>query len=93
MRSSCKLTNRVPLDIELAEVQLAFQELRGSDLGEFEEQLESPLQRLRYRLDELELAVEDFRTTRRPRRAAPHVEGDSETFANDLSAFRVLSRC
>lgn len=88
-----KITNRVPLDIELAGLLLAFDELQGADLGEFEDQLENPMQRLEYRLTELELAVEDFRTNRRPRRAASHVEDDAGTFSADVAAFRVLARC
>ena len=60
---------------------------------EFEEELETPLQRLFYRLGELELAVEDFRTNPRPRVAAPHVDTDSGTFADEVAAFRILARC
>lgn len=88
-----KLTNRVKLDIELSDLQIAFRELSAADLGEFEDQLETPLQRLEYRLGELELAVEDFRTNTRPRQAAPHVEDDGKTFADEVEAFRVLARC
>ncbi len=88
-----RLPNRVALDIELAKLQAAFSELRQVELGALEEQLESPLKRLGYRLAELELAVEDFRTNSRPQRAVPHVEGDAETFGNELAAFAILARC
>jgi hypothetical protein len=88
-----KLTNRVPLDIEVANVRLAFDELKGADLGEFEDELDRPLQRLDYRMTELELAVEDFRTNTRPRRATPHVQDDARTFADEVASFRVLARC
>ena len=88
-----KLTNRTALDIAFDEMQLQFDELYTSDLGEFEDELETPVKRLFYRMGELELAVEDFRTNSRPRRAAPHVEDDAATFASDLGAFRVLARC
>jgi hypothetical protein len=88
-----KLTNRQPLDIELDELRLAFREVRSADRGEFADELEDPFTRLEYRLGELELAVEDFRTNRRPRNAAPHVRKDAETFADELTAFRVLARC
>lgn len=88
-----RLPNRVALDIELAKLQAALSELRQVELGALEEQLESPLKRLGYRLAELELAVEDFRTNARPARAVPHVEGDAETFSNELAAFAILARC
>lgn len=88
-----KLVNRVALDIELSKVQAAFDELDDADLDDLEEQLEAPLTRLGYRLGELELAVEDFRTNSRIRRAVPHVETDAETFANELTAFALLARC
>ena len=88
-----KLVNRTALDIEYDNVEMSFDVLAASDLGPFEDELEEPLQRLSYRLGELELAVEDFRTNSRPRRAAPHVEGDASTFADDVTAFRVLARC
>jgi hypothetical protein len=88
-----KLTNRVPLDIELAAAMLAFDALDEADLGEFSDQLEHPLQRLAYSLTEVELAVEDFRTNPRPRRAEPHVQEATRTFAEEVDAFRVLARC
>jgi hypothetical protein len=88
-----RLPNRVALDIELGKLQAAFGELRQADLGPFEEQLESPLQRLGYRLTELELAVEDFRTNSRPQQAVSHVETDALTFGEELAAFTILSRC
>ena len=88
-----KLVNRTALDIAYDNVEMAFDELEDAPLGEFADELDDPLRRLFYRLGELELAVEDLRTNSRPRRAAPHVEGDAETFANDLAAFRVLARC
>jgi len=88
-----RLPNRVALDIELAKLQAAFSELRQADLGSLQEQLESPLKRLGYRLAEVELAVEDFRTNSRPQRAVPNVEGDAETFSNELAAFAILARC
>lgn len=88
-----KLINRTALDIEFDTVEMAFDEVWTAELGVFEEELEAPLQRLFYRLGELELAIEDFRTNSRPRRAAPHVEEDATTFATDLAAFRVLARC
>jgi len=88
-----RLPNRVALDIELGKVQSAYSEVRQADLGALKEQLEDPLTRLGYTLDELELAVEDFRTNSRPRRAAPHVEEDSVKFSDALSAFTILARC
>lgn len=88
-----RLPNRVALDIELDKLQAAFGELADVDLGARENELERSMTRLRYRLGDLELAVEDFRTNTRPRRAAPHVETDSQRVADELAAFVVLSRC
>ena len=88
-----KLPNRVALDIELGKVMAAHSELRQSDLGQLEEQLEDPLTRLGYRMGELELAVEDFRTNPRPKRAAPHVKEDVEGVFDALAAFALLARC
>ena len=88
-----RLTNRVALDIELGELQVALSDLEDAELGEFEEELETPLTRLGYRLREVELAVEDFRTNSRPQRAVPHVEEDIQTLADELAAFTILARC
>jgi hypothetical protein len=87
------LPNRVALDIELDKLQTAFGELEQAEMGELEDELEASLTRLGYRLGELELAVEDFRTTSRTRKAAPHVEEDSQKVADELGAFVILSRC
>jgi hypothetical protein len=88
-----RLPNRVTLDIELGKVQSAFAELRRVDLGPLEAQLEDPLRRLGYRLIDLEIAVEDFRTTSRPRPAAAHVEEDSTAFGDAVAGFAILARC
>jgi hypothetical protein len=88
-----RLPNRVALGIELDKLLSAYRELEDVDLGEREDELERSLTRLGYRLGELELAIEDFRTNIRPRRAAPHVEEDSQKVADELAAFVILSRC
>jgi hypothetical protein len=88
-----RLPNRVALDIELDKLEAAYNELRGFDFGASEDRLAGSLKRLGYRLGELELAVEDFRTNPRPRRAVPHVEEDAQAFADELAAFAILSRC
>jgi hypothetical protein len=89
-----RLPNRVALDIELGKLQAAFGELRQADLaGTFEDQLETALARLGHRLEELELAVEDFRTNSRPQQAVSHVETDALTFGSELGAFAILARC
>jgi hypothetical protein len=88
-----RLPNRVALDIELGKLQAAFSELAEADLGPFAEQLEGPLTRLGYRLGEVELAVEDFRTNSRPQRAVTHVETDALAFSEELAAFAILARC
>jgi len=87
------LPNRVALDIEFDKLMAAFDELEDAEMGDREDDLEGSLTRLGYRLGELELAVEDFRTNSRPRRAAPHVEEDSEKVADVLDALVILSRC
>lgn len=88
-----RVPNRVALDIELGQLQVAVGELEEADLGAFEDELETPRTRLGYRLREVELAVEDFRTNTRPQRAVPHVEKDTQTFADELAAFTILARC
>jgi hypothetical protein len=87
------LPNRTSLEIELDKLMATHEELERSDLGDREAEMEDSLTRLGYRMRELELAVEDFRTSSRPRRAAPHVEEDARKVANELTAFVVLSRC
>jgi hypothetical protein len=88
-----RLPNRVALDIELDKLQAAYIELQRVDFGDAEDRLAGSLKRLGYRLGELELAVEDFRTNTRPQRATPHVEEDAQKVADELAAFVILSRC
>jgi hypothetical protein len=88
-----RLPNRVALEIELGKLQAAFGELQQADLGPFADQLETPLTRLTYRLAEVELAVEDFRTNSRPQDAVEHVETDAGTLGDELAAFAILARC
>jgi hypothetical protein len=88
-----RLPNRVALEVELDKLQAAYIELENIDFGASEERLAGSLKRLGYRLGELELAVEDFRTNSRPQRAAPHVEEDAQKVADELAAFDILSRC
>jgi hypothetical protein len=88
-----RLPNRVALDIELGKLQAAFTELSQADLGPFADRLEVPLTRLGYRLAEVELAVEDFRTNSRPQRAVTHVQSDAQTFSDELASFAILARC
>lgn len=87
------LPNRTSLDIELDKLQAAHVELERADLGEREDELEDSLKRLGYRMGELKLAVEDFRTNPKPKRAAPHVEEDARKVEDELNAFIVLSGC
>jgi hypothetical protein len=88
-----RLPNRVALDVELDKLQAAYVELQRVDFGDAEDRLAGSLKRLGYRLGELELAVEDFRTNTRPQRAAPHVDEDAQKVADELAAFLILSRC
>jgi hypothetical protein len=46
-----------------------------------------------YRIDDLALAVEDFRTTSRPRDAATHVADEAVAFADALAGFHVQAGC
>lgn len=87
------LPNRTSLEVELDKLEAAYVELERVDLGEREDELEDSLKRLGYRMGELDLAVEDFRTNPKPKRAAPHVEEDSQKVADELNAFVILSRC
>lgn len=88
-----RVENRVTLDIELAKVQSAFAELERAGLGPLQPQLEDPLERLGYRLIDLEIAVEDFRTNRRVRPAAAHVETDATAMEEAVAGFAILARC
>ncbi len=88
-----RLPNRVALSIEFDKLQAAYVELERADSGEAAERLGESLKRLGYRIDELQLAVEDFRTNSRPRRAVSNVEGDAQKVADELAAFAILSRC
>jgi hypothetical protein len=85
--------NRTLLEIELDKLQATHTELERTDMGEREDELEDSLTRLGYRMGELDLAVEDFRTNPKPRRAVPHVEEDSEKVFDELNAFIVLAGC
>ena len=81
------LPNRTSLEIEFDKLQAAYRELERVELGDRADELEDSLTRLRYRMGELKLAVEDFQTNSKPRRAAPHVEEDSLKAADELNAF------
>ncbi len=87
------LPNRTALAVELDKLQAAYVELERVSLGAREDELEDSMKRLGYRMGELDLAVEDFQTNPKPRRAAPHVEEDSENVADELNSFVILSRC
>jgi hypothetical protein len=87
------LPNRTLLEIDLDKLEVAHIELERVDLGDREDELEDSLTRLGYRMGELMLAVEDFRTNPKPKRAVPHVEEDSQKVADELRAFVILSRC
>jgi len=88
-----RISNRVALEIELGNLEAAYSELRQADLGELEERLEAPRRRLGYRIDDLGLAIEDFRTNPRPKRATPHVEEDAGGVTDALASFGILARC
>jgi hypothetical protein len=87
------LPNRTSLEIEFQKVRASFEEIEGTDLAAREEELEDSLKRLGYRMGELKLAVEDFKTNSKPRRAAPHVEQDTGRVLDELNAFVILSGC
>ena len=88
-----RLPNRVALDIELGKLQAAFASWRRRTSDHSPSSWRRPLTRLGYRLGEVELAVEDFRTNSRPQRAVTHVETDAQTFSEELAAFAILARC
>ena len=48
---------------------------------------------LGYRIDDLALAVEDFRTTSRPRDAVSHVTEEAGVFADALAGFHLQVGC
>ena len=87
------LPNRTSLEIEFEKVRASLGEIERTDLGEREDELEDTLKRLGYRMGELKLAVEDFQTNSRPRRAAPHVEEDTQKVLDELNALVILSGC
>ena len=87
------LPNRTSLEIEFEKVRASFEEIERTDLGLREDELEDSLKRLVYRMGELKLAVEDFQTNSKPRRAAPHVEQDTGKVLDELNAFVILSGC
>jgi hypothetical protein len=86
-------TAEVTLDIELSRVQAGFSDMRQDALAARELDLEDSLRRLGYRLDDLALAVEDFRTTTRPREASRHVEIEATAFADALAGFQLQAGC
>lgn len=88
-----RVPNQTELDIELGTLQAAFADLRQADLGDLSDRLDEPLTRLGYRLDELDLAVEDFRTNPRPRRAIPHVEEKAGLVADAIATVAIFARC
>ena len=87
------LPNRTSLEIEFEKVRASLGEIERTDLREREDELEDSLKRLGYRMGELKLAVEDFQTNSKPRRAAPHVEEDTQKVLDELNAFVILSGC
>jgi hypothetical protein len=87
------LPNRTSLEIEFQKVRASFEEIERTDLGAREQELEDSLKRLGYRMGELKLAVEDFKTNSKPRRAVPHVEQDTGKVLDELNAFVILSGC
>jgi hypothetical protein len=86
-------TARVSLDIELSRVQAAFSDMRQDATDTDDPGMDDTLRRLGYRLDDLALAVEDFRTTSRPRDASKHVETEAAAFADALAGFQLQSGC
>jgi len=87
------LPNRTSLEIEFEKVRASYEEIERTDLGEREDVLEASLTRLGHRMGELKLAVEDFKTNSKPRRAAPHVEEDTQKVVDELNALIILSGC
>jgi hypothetical protein len=86
-------TARVTLDIELSRVQAAFSDMRQDVLDARGLDLDEALRRLGYRVDDLTLAVEDFRTNSRPRDAADHVAEEAVLLGDALAGFLLLAGC
>jgi hypothetical protein len=86
-------TAKVTLDIELSRVQVAFSDLRDEIQAARDLDVDEPLRLLGYRLDDLALAVEDFKTTPRPRVAANHVAEETVVFGDALAGFELLVGC
>jgi hypothetical protein len=86
-------TARVTLDIELSRVQAAFSDMRQAVLDSRGLDLDEALRRLGYGVDDLTLAVEDFRTTSRPREAADHVAEEAVLLGDALAGFLLLAGC
>jgi hypothetical protein len=85
--------NRDRLDEEWDEVAAAHLNLSEADPGPLAEGLEVPLRELGYRLLDLELAVEDFRTTPNPSRAAAHVKAEVAAFGEAISEVESSAGC
>ncbi len=86
-------TARTTLDIELSRVEVAYSDLRTDVLDAPDLDVDEALRLLGYRLDDLALAVEDFRTSPRPRLAADHVAEEAVVFGDALAGFELLVGC
>ena len=86
-------TARVTLDIELSRVEAAFSDMRQDALDARDLDLTDSIRFLGYRIDDLALAVEDFRTTSRPRDAVSHVTEEAGVFADALAGFHLQVGC
>jgi hypothetical protein len=88
-----RIANRELLTEEWDEVMAAHLDLAEADAGAFEDALEGPMRELRYRLRDLELAVEDFRTTPNPSKAARHVQDEVAAFGSAITLVETTLDC
>jgi hypothetical protein len=88
-----RVANRPRLDDELGELEAAHSSLLRADRGPARDTLELPMRELRYRVLDMRLAVEDFRTTSRPPLAAEHIERQGRALGAALDRLERVAEC
>lgn len=88
-----RVANRGLLDEELYGLEATWTGLVRADREPLARELARPMRELSYRFLDVQLSVEDFRTTPRPSVAAQHVQRQGRTFAAALDAVAQLAGC